>query len=367
MRAMTVCVAVIAVVSAQVNAEDHKSSAKWGQRVVVYRPQQMKAGRLLARFHQDEAKTAERKQAPAAAANPPAQLAHDAASNSLLVVCPAELCNKTIARLKSLEAAAALEGQSGHVFGWLPRLPSGTGEVYEFTQTINQRFQTRRLGVEVPNDETVRIQKALDTPTVLKVRQATIGDVFRIVAGHSGTKVAIDKLGLRDVGMTSHSPVNLNRAEGDTLGVALSRLLQPRGLAYVVEDGVLRITSRQRLKNRPVLKVYPIGDLVATVRAGEPVVDFTTVVRAVRNAAVPRKGNGNDPTRGVTVIPAKLAIAVRQPPAGHARVAKRLRALRRSRDVRLGIAGPVSGRSRLQPPGTIQHRDARTSRQDDRR
>jgi hypothetical protein len=99
------------------------------------------------------------------------------------------------------------------------------------------------------------IYEVLDQPLVLTYPDgASLEDVLkeliRITTGKpklpSGIPIYVDPVGLQEAERTMESPVRKPESAAQlTLGEHLRRILEPLGLAYVIKDGFLMVTSTE--------------------------------------------------------------------------------------------------------------------------
>lgn len=74
-------------------------------------------------------------------------------------------------------------------------------------------------------------------------------------------KLQINKTSLADQGLDPAMPVSGMQAEGITLASALSLILEPHQLAYMVDKGTLYIDTAVKANEQLVTRTYPLGGL----------------------------------------------------------------------------------------------------------
>ena len=87
--------------------------------------------------------------------------------------------------------------------------------------------------------------------------EASLVDVVRHLRTSLGVPVAIDHAALEDAGLDSDMPVTF-RGQGERVGAALHRMLEPIGLAITIADGAILVTSGEVACDRPVVRIYPV-------------------------------------------------------------------------------------------------------------
>jgi hypothetical protein len=92
-----------------------------------------------------------------------------------------------------------------------------------------------------------RVINALSQPTEMEFVETPLKDFIEALAIRHGIKIELDAQPLADVGITSVTPITY-AAKGITLNSALAQVLQPRKLSYVIDHGVLLITTAAKAK-----------------------------------------------------------------------------------------------------------------------
>ena len=105
--------------------------------------------------------------------------------------------------------------------------------------------------------------KALDTPVVAKFRSESFENAIKFISDKMKQPILIDRLSLEEAQVKYETPVNLETpANGLTARTLLRRLLGDYGLAYVIKDQALEVTTNLKAKNTMVVRSYFIGDLL---------------------------------------------------------------------------------------------------------
>ncbi|MFH1923849.1 MAG: hypothetical protein ABIP48_28660, partial [Planctomycetota bacterium] len=89
----------------------------------------------------------------------------------------------------------------------------------------------------------------------------SLSDVCDHVKSTFGINVRIDREALSDVGIPGDVPVTI-RVSGITLRSALTLILEPFDLTWVIDEDVLLITTHEEGETRLSVGIYPVGDLV---------------------------------------------------------------------------------------------------------
>jgi general secretion pathway protein D len=112
----------------------------------------------------------------------------------------------------------------------------------------------------------LKIRTALSQPVRAEFNKAPLAEVMNTLAAMSGVNIHLDPQGLAAEGITSDREVTLSLTQGDvTLKSALSIILRPMNLSYVIQDEVLKITSAQLRDADTYTVVYDVADLVIPI------------------------------------------------------------------------------------------------------
>ncbi|MDO4583359.1 MAG: VWA domain-containing protein [Planctomycetia bacterium] len=84
-----------------------------------------------------------------------------------------------------------------------------------------------------------------------------------------GIEIQIDNVALEELGLSADMPITLN-VGGISLGAALRLMLSSHDLMYVIEDEVLKITSKEAADMNLTTRVYPVADLVLPIENISP-------------------------------------------------------------------------------------------------
>jgi general secretion pathway protein D len=120
--------------------------------------------------------------------------------------------------------------------------------------------QNRRLS----SDE-LEIQKSLETKVQVSFRAVPLGEALKTLCDLAGINNYIDPQGLAVEAVTSDEPITIELSKPISLRSALNLILQPRRLAYVIENDVLKITSEGARNSRVYADVYNVADLVIPI------------------------------------------------------------------------------------------------------
>ena len=110
-----------------------------------------------------------------------------------------------------------------------------------------------------------KIARALNAPTQLEFVDTPLTDVIDCLKDLHKIEIQIDKKAMDEAGVGADSPVTKN-AKGITLKAGLRLMLPELGLTYVIQDGVLLITTTEAAESMLATRIYPLTGVVATLR-----------------------------------------------------------------------------------------------------
>lgn len=108
-----------------------------------------------------------------------------------------------------------------------------------------------------------KIRAALAGPTTLDFTETPLQDAVEYLKDLHGVEIQLDTRALEDAAIGSDSPVT-RMLNGLSLASALRLMLDDLDCTYVVQDGVLLLTSKAAAQKMVDLRVYNVSDLVET-------------------------------------------------------------------------------------------------------
>ena len=102
-------------------------------------------------------------------------------------------------------------------------------------------------------------------PVSLKFKQAPLGEVLGYLEKVTQVNMHVDPQGLQAEGVTTDQPVTIDLTRDIQLKSALTLILEPLHLNYVIKNEVLEITSEDKRHGQVYTKSYPVADLVIPI------------------------------------------------------------------------------------------------------
>lgn len=109
------------------------------------------------------------------------------------------------------------------------------------------------------------IQASLDKPVEVNFVNRPLAEVMDTLGKMANINIYLDPQGMHAEGIDSNTPVNLNLATPISLRSALDLILDQLRMAYVIQNEVLKVTSKQASQSNLVRVVYNVGDLVIPI------------------------------------------------------------------------------------------------------
>lgn len=106
-----------------------------------------------------------------------------------------------------------------------------------------------------------RILAALADDADVEFVDTPLVDAVQYLSEVAKIPIIVDQSSLNDEGIPSDEPVHL-KVSSVTLRSALSLMLDDLGMTWVVEDEVLKITSKTKAREKQLTRVYPVADLI---------------------------------------------------------------------------------------------------------
>jgi uncharacterized coiled-coil protein SlyX len=120
--------------------------------------------------------------------------------------------------------------------------------------------------------------KALDKDMIFSVKDKSFEEVINDLSETLKTPIVVDELAKNELKIDSSTLVSAN-LKNVTAGTALRKVLQDKGLAFVLKGETIHVTTAEKARDMLVTRVYYVGDLVSglgpfnAVRSG-PVADM---------------------------------------------------------------------------------------------
>lgn len=176
------------------------------------------------------------------------------------------MLNREIAQLKEGEVYNTLSQIQRDAADGL----KGINTPYSFgdADQWNKLVKNRRGSSDQSSRQTVReleIRQQLRTPILPNYDNMPLTEVVQSLSDLTGVNIYLDPRGLGQEGVRTDTPVNLDLGQEISLESALSLILEPLHLTFMIKDEVLKVTSEQLRDGERVVRTYNVADLVIPI------------------------------------------------------------------------------------------------------
>ncbi|MDR0392553.1 MAG: hypothetical protein LBH59_11635 [Planctomycetaceae bacterium] len=148
-------------------------------------------------------------------------------------------------------------------------------------------------------------------------RPIAFREFIELLRAQTGVNIDVDWNELGDAYITSDSPVSLKLSNEIKLKNVLNQVLGQRGLAYVVKNEILNITTVRKARGQFITKYYYVGDLVMPMQdfdGSSPHDMINTIERSMRN----QQNYNNTNHKWNPAIPLSINTPMNMPNNGYA-------------------------------------------------
>jgi hypothetical protein len=154
----------------------------------------------------------------------------------------------------------------------------------EFPKDFQERTKGRSNTFPLTKKEKTILQ-ALNTPVTVAFKESRFQDVIDYLSTLISQPILLDKDALEEAKITYDTPVTL-KVKGVTVRTLLRKVLGDFGLAYMVKEETIQVTSALKARETMITRSYNIGDIVDTggldsLRFGAPAIGAAQIVQNV--------------------------------------------------------------------------------------
>ena len=158
-----------------------------------------------------------------------------------------------------------------------------SGDV-EFPKDFKERTKNRGSSHPLTAKEKA-ILKALDTPITVSFKDSRFQDVMDYLSTLTNQPILLDNTALEEAKITYETPVTV-KVKGVTVRTLLRKVLGDFGLAYMIKEQTIQVTSALKARETMITRTYNIGDVVDTggldsIRFGNPGIQAAQIVQNV--------------------------------------------------------------------------------------
>jgi hypothetical protein len=200
--------------------------------------------------------------------------------------------------------------------------------------TATRWTQTTRpieLGTAHEAETRTKIQVELDSETSFEFTELPLTDVVKYLSDKHEIEIQLDSKVLEEASIGIDMPVTRS-LRNITLRSALRLMLGPLDLAYVIKDEMLLITTTKAAESEKMVRIYPVGDLIAPDAADKQGLEVAALIKIVEGSVEPKSWRGNGDT-DIQPWASGQALVIRQASAAHEEIELLLAGLRRAQKV----------------------------------
>ena len=169
------------------------------------------------------------------------------------------------------------------------------------------------------------IEEALKKETSIDIDDGTLLDAIRQLHETAGVNIAVDTRALEEEGVSTNARVSI-RVAGVSLRSVLKLLLTEHNLAILIEDEVLKVTSKQRAEGRQTVVAYRVAEFVDQGSDGQA--GFDELITLITTVVEPDSWQEAGGKGSVAVNLPTGALVIRQSQDVHEQIQQLLSALR---------------------------------------
>ncbi|HTU26768.1 MAG TPA: hypothetical protein VMF30_15275 [Pirellulales bacterium] len=216
------------------------------------------------------------------------------------------------------------QGMNGMLAAAFDQQQWTSGKVEEVQRTISAHGKAA-------DEAERRIRAALRFPFMGETGTTTLTAFLADLARRAGIGIHVDERVLAEASIALDSPVRID-FDGVSSRAALDMVLDRLDLDWTVQNECLLVSTRDKVANVLITKVYPVRDLT-TLRwpDGRRTVDYTAIIQTITDTLAPTTWDEVGGPGAIAVFASRGAIVVSQTREVHEEIENLLNALRQSR------------------------------------
>jgi general secretion pathway protein D len=190
-------------------------------------------------------------------------------------------------------------------------MPLQFGDTDEYAKRVNMRAEELSLR-QYSSESERQIWNLLKEQRVQGEYRGTLFEAIDQLSTQAGVNIIFDNIALAAEGIETNRQVDVPIREPISLRSALNVILGSAGLVFVVEDEVIKVTSKDAQRRDVKPKTYYVGDLVTPVKNFNSGLDmnFMTPGGSGANGYLTQNGfNGNQTPLAMAQNPASSAVS----------------------------------------------------------
>ena len=175
-----------------------------------------------------------------------------------------------------------------------------------------------------PTEAEKQVQTALDAVVDASFVEVQVAEAVNQLSADHKVNVVLDLGALKALNLQQPPSVNLN-VQKIKLRSVLNLLCRENGLAWIVEDEVIKVTTTQAADSRLITRTYPVADLAVSPE------DMKSLKSAVEKTATAAAWDVVGGQASAATLDSARSLIVTQTWSGHEQVLNLLRMLREAK------------------------------------
>jgi hypothetical protein len=186
----------------------------------------------------------------------------------------------------------------------------------EFPKDWKERTKNRSTKPKLTAKE-MAIFRGLGSVISVKFKDTHLEDAIEYLQTYLGQPIVLDPLAMEELGLKYDTPVtlSLNRV---TLRTVLTKIVRDLGLAYVIKDEVIQVTTPKKAQEMMVTHVYSVADL-----ARDPL-EAAILIELIQSTVDPGSWKANGGAGTIVYHPLTQSLVIKQTAEFHAAMSNTL-------------------------------------------
>jgi len=188
------------------------------------------------------------------------------------------------------------------------------------------------------DESSEKIRQALQSKIAVEFIETPLSEVVKILKDKHQIEIHLDKIAIKDVGVSAGSPITWNLKD-ISLKSVLRLILRELDLTYTVRDEVVLITTPERASG--CVRLYGVGDLIRideSLPFSRGNIDFQPLIGLIQSTVAPPTWHEHGGVGSIRGFSPARSLVVNQTDEVHEQIEKLLTTVRKFRKVQLGSA-----------------------------
>lgn len=175
----------------------------------------------------------------------------------------------------------------------------------------------------------LHIREVLEQPTTLVFSETPLSEVIAWIKARHQIEVQLDTKALEEQAISPDLPITID-IQGVSLRSALRTMLRPHGLAYMLRDDALTITTPEQASENLITEFYSVEDLVPVrTQSGEMMADYDSLIALITGIVAPITWEEVGGTGTIAPFESRACLVISQTPEVHKEINDFLKVMRK--------------------------------------